>query len=78
MTAFLTKEKHAVERVLGIVAGYLAEHMPIQNMIENKIADFDMAEVEDIILSVAGRELRVIVMLGGVLGFLIGLLAVLF
>ena len=77
LTAFFQKEKHAVERVLSLLAGYLATHMPIKTMIENKMAAFEVAEAEEIILSVAGRELRVIVMLGGVLGFVIGLLAVL-
>jgi len=77
LTAFFQKEKHAVNRVLGLFAGYLATHMPVQTMIENKMAAFDVAEAEEIILSVAGRELKVIVMLGGVLGFIIGLLAVL-
>jgi len=43
-------------------------------MIENKLASFDVAEAEEIILSVAGRELKIIVMLGGVLGFMIGLI----
>ena len=77
LTSILQKEKHAVSRVLNLLAGYLATHMPIQTMIENKMAAFDVAEVEEIILNVTGRELRVIVMLGGVLGFVIGLLAVL-
>jgi len=76
LSAFFAKEKHAIERVLSIIAKYVATHIPIQSMIENKIAAFDVAELEDIIITVAGRELRVIILLGGVLGFLIGLLAV--
>jgi len=75
LTVFFEKEKHAVNRVLGLFAGYLATHIPIQSMIENKIAAFDVAELEEIILTVAGRELRVIVLLGGILGFVIGLFA---
>jgi len=72
-----THEQHTVNRVLGVIAAYLAANMPIQAMIENKMAQFEVEEAEEIILSVAGRELRAIVLLGGVLGFFIGLLAVL-
>jgi len=75
LTSFLQKEKHTVSRVLEAIAGYIATHMPIQAMIENKMNSFDIAEAEEIILSVVGRELKVIVLLGGVLGFVIGLLA---
>ena len=68
------KEKHTALRVFKRFAEYFAKNIPIGSMIENKIAEFDVAEAEEIILSVTGRELRVIVMLGGVLGFIIGLL----
>ena len=68
------KEKHTALRVFKRFAEYFAKNIPIGNMIENKIAELDVAEVEEIILSVTGRELKVIVMLGGVLGFIIGLL----
>ncbi|MCL2217558.1 MAG: DUF445 family protein, partial [Defluviitaleaceae bacterium] len=74
LATFFQKEKHAINRVLSLFAGYLAAHIPIQSIIENKIAAFDIAELEEIILTVAGRELRVIVLLGGVLGFVIGIL----
>ena len=68
------KEKHTTLRVFKRIAEYFAKNIPIGSMIENKIAEIDVAEAEEIILSVTGRELRVIVMLGGVLGFIIGLM----
>lgn len=77
LTAILQKEKHALERVLEVFAKYLSENIPVQSMIEKKMASFEIAEAEEIILSVAGRELRVIVLLGGFLGFAIGLLVAL-
>jgi len=76
--AFLEKEKHAVTHVLSIVAAYIANNMPIQSMIEDKLAAFDVAEAEELILTVAGRELRLIIWLGGFLGFGIGLFLVFF
>jgi len=77
--AFFRNEYNAamLRRVMTVVSGYVAAHMPIQAMIERKINDFDVAEAESVILSVVDRELRMIIWLGGVLGFLIGLLALL-
>lgn len=64
--------RHMATRVLTMAASYIAKHMPIQSMIENKLNSFDVAEAEELIISVAGRELRLIILLGGVLGFIIG------
>jgi len=54
---------------------YIATHIPIAEMIERKMAEYDVAEAERMILSVVGRELKIIVLLGGIFGFLIGLLS---
>ena len=75
--AFLVKEKHAVARALGLAASYIAQNMPIQDMIVGKLNAFDIAEAEDLILDVAGRELRLIIWLGGFLGLVIGGLSLL-
>ena len=73
------KEPYAstIRRVLEIAAKYMSTHMPIADMIEQKMGDIDIAETEKIILTVVGRELKLIIMLGGVFGFLIGLLSLL-
>lgn len=65
----------AIRRVLEVAATYLATHMPIADMIEQKMSGLDIADTERVILSVVGRELKLIVMLGGLFGFLIGLLS---
>ena len=46
----------------------------ISNMAEKKINTFEMGYLEEIILSIAKKELSAITYLGGVLGFVIGLL----
>ena len=76
LTGFFSKETNAeaLKKALTVVAMYIAKHIPIQEIVENKMSLIDIAETEDIILSVAGRELRLIIMLGGILGFFIGLL----
>jgi uncharacterized membrane protein YheB (UPF0754 family) len=60
---------------LASLAAYVAQNIPIADMVEKKMATYDVAEAEAMILSVVGRELKIIVMLGGVFGFLIGLLS---
>jgi len=72
------KEKHAVFHVFEKIILHIAKSIPIAAMIENKLNSFEVAEAEDLILTVAGRELKLIILLGGVLGFLIGGLMVIF
>jgi len=71
------KEPYAstIRRMLETAAAYMATHMPIADMIEQKMSNIDIAETEKIILAVVGRELKLIIWLGGVFGFLIGLLS---
>jgi uncharacterized membrane protein YheB (UPF0754 family) len=49
------------------------QKVDISKMIEEKIIAFDMAEVERIVLEVAKKELKHIEYLGGVIGFVIGI-----
>ena len=74
-----SKEPYAsvIRRILEVCASYLATHMPVSDMIEKKMSDLNVAETESILLSVVGRELKMIIWLGGLFGFLIGLLSLL-
>lgn len=45
----------------------------ISKMVEDKVNEFDMAQMEGIILHIAQRELKHIEVLGGILGFVIGI-----
>ena len=71
-------QNREVTHFLELATSYIAKNMPIQTMIENKMNEFDAAEAEDVVLSVAGRELRMIILLGGVLGIIIGGIMVIF
>ena len=51
----------------------LARRIDVERQVEQKILDFPMSRVEEIIRSVTERELRVIVRLGYMLGAMIGL-----
>ena len=47
--------------------------LDVPQLVESKVAAFAIEKLEKLILEVAARELRAIVVLGGVLGALIGL-----
>jgi uncharacterized membrane protein YheB (UPF0754 family) len=47
-----------------------------KKIVVNRVEQFDMEKLEALILQIARRELRAIELLGGVLGFLIGLVQV--
>ena len=64
------------QTVLDEVEKGLAKGLDVADLVETKVAAFAVENLEALILEVAGRELRAIVVLGGVLGALIGLLQV--
>jgi uncharacterized membrane protein YheB (UPF0754 family) len=61
----------------GQLAVEISNKMNIANYIEEKILDFDLGTLEAMVEKIAEREFRYIENLGGVLGFLIGLVQVL-
>ena len=50
------------------------EEIQLKQMVEDKINSLDLAQLEDIIIMLSKRELRQIEVLGGVIGFFIGLI----
>ena len=52
----------------------MTKNIDIGLMVEDKINQFELKKIEDIILKVASRELRHIELLGGILGAFIGLI----
>ncbi|MCQ2740419.1 MAG: DUF445 family protein, partial [bacterium] len=49
----------------------------ISNIVEQKINEFELPELEKIIMEIAKKELNALVALGGLLGFLMGFINVL-
>ncbi len=62
-----------ISQVVESVRDYLTAEIQIKQIVEEKINQFDLDELEDIVRGVASTELRFIEILGGVLGFIIGL-----
>jgi uncharacterized membrane protein YheB (UPF0754 family) len=50
------------------------EHLDFRRIVVEKIEGFDLGTLEEIVLRIASKELRAIEILGGVMGFGIGLL----
>lgn len=51
----------------------LKDTIPVAQMVEDKINKFNLRELEDLIFSIAKRELKHIEYLGGIIGLIIGL-----
>jgi len=74
-------EKTVIALYRSTVETYLPQllsSMDLPTMIENRINDFDMSEAEGIIRSVVNRELKAVIWLGALLGFVIGLINLFF
>jgi uncharacterized membrane protein YheB (UPF0754 family) len=62
-----------IGQVVESVRDYLTAEIQVKQIVEEKINQFDLDELEDMVRGVASTELRFIEILGGVLGFIIGL-----
>ncbi|HZK42679.1 MAG TPA: DUF445 family protein [Syntrophomonadaceae bacterium] len=65
-----------ITQVTHVGRKYLNEEIKISVMVEDKINDFNLAELEEMITGISSTEIRFIEILGGVLGFIIGLFQV--
>ncbi|NLO20606.1 MAG: DUF445 family protein [Syntrophomonadaceae bacterium] len=55
---------------------YLSEEIKIKSIVEEKINQLDIGQLEDMLRKVSSSELKFIEILGGVLGFLIGIIQI--
>lgn len=59
-------------------AGELSEKFHVDQIVEEKVNQMDVLEVEEVLLGILKKELNAVVNLGAVIGFVIGLLNLLF
>jgi len=62
-----------LDSVIGKLVGELEKRLDFKSSITEKIENFDLDTLEKMILRIASKELRHIEMLGGFIGFIIGL-----
>lgn len=71
----IEKEGASILREIMTQGGeMLTENVQVSTLVEEKINSLDLEKLEEIILSIAKKELKHIEILGGVLGFIIGLI----
>jgi uncharacterized membrane protein YheB (UPF0754 family) len=63
---------HLIEQIITTVE----EKVDFGQIVESKVASLELDRLEDLINRVASKELRTIELLGGVLGFLVGVVQV--
>lgn len=63
---------NAVEKYINASAASLAGCIDVRSIVEAKINDMDVKELENLVMSVMKNELRTVVNLGAVLGAIIG------
>ncbi len=65
-----------IKQVIKASQVHLSEEIHIKKMVEDKINELDIQQLEDMVRTVSSTELKFIEMLGGVLGFLIGIIQI--
>ena len=68
--------KREIPQMANEIAREMGENIQIKEIVRKKIEDFELSYLEEIVIDLSRRELRAIEYLGGVLGFLIGLIQV--
>lgn len=72
---FIAQEgDEAIKDLMDEIIDKAVEKVKISQIVEDKINTYDMKKIEEIIISIAKKELRHIEVLGGILGLLIGLI----
>ncbi len=63
-----------VDRFMETNISYITSHMKVKEIIEEKINDMNVRELEDLVMTVMKNELQTIVNLGAVIGAVIGII----
>lgn len=62
--------------VIGKYADNLSQKMDIEKMVTDKVANFSSDKLEEILTAIMSKEFRFVEVIGGVLGFIIGLIQI--
>lgn len=72
MQQFEARTPHLLEQIIGT----LEDKVDFKAIVQRKIEGFDLGELEALIYRISANELKTIEVLGGVLGFIVGLVQV--
>lgn len=76
IASFKDKIFNLIEKFIYKEGDKILSCISVSKMVEDKINSFDMATIENLIVSVTKKELNAITIIGGVLGFIIGIIPV--
>lgn len=62
--------------VIGKYADNLSEKLDVERMVTEKVANFSSDKLEEILTAIMSKEFRFVEIIGGVLGFIIGLIQI--
>lgn len=68
--SFLQRE---IPKILGILGKRLSKGISFKTVVREKIENYDLQELEEIVYGIAATELKAIEILGGVIGLIVGL-----
>ncbi|WP_366922637.1 DUF445 family protein [Metallumcola ferriviriculae] len=64
---------HVLEGLTGNISAELMNEIKVEHLVEEKLKQFDLKQLENLVLGIASTELKHIEVLGAILGFFIGL-----
>lgn len=76
ISSFKDKIFNLIQKFIDKQGDKILSNISISSMIETKINSFDMETIQNIIVSVTKKELNAITIIGGILGFIIGLIPI--
>ena len=75
-TAFMEELSGLFPTLMQRYASVLQEELDIEKIVVNKVSRLSSEKLEDLLYQIMAREFRFVELIGGVLGFLIGLFQV--
>ncbi len=69
-----------IKQLPSLIDAYIdgvADRLDVQQIVTDRVANFDVLELENLLKGVLGREFRFIEMLGAVIGFMVGMVQLL-
>ena len=73
----LREVMNAFPSASGVLRDALSEHLDVGQMVQEKVRQLDLDALEALVFRVARQEFRYIELLGGLIGFVVGLVQVL-
>lgn len=72
----LGRVKEMIKELIGMLSTTLEKDLDVHTIVEEKVAAFSSDKLEEVLFAIMKKEFRFIELVGGVLGFMIGLVQV--